>query len=384
MKILFTQKMSGISGSELYLLQIMPELKNRGFDVEMLLFFPTRSNQNKVFVSYLNKAGVKTHEIYGHKSVSPFLIRKVAKLIKENEYDLVQSNLVHADFLMAMVKMIYLPKMKLISVKHGYNPVYLAKYGYDFRYLKRDVYYWIERIACRFIDFNVTISKGLYNAFREGGITKPSKLKNIYYGLTVKAPAYENGSLKLPSGPFVMITGRLIPFKGHEYLIRAWKEVKERTGGLKLLIAGDGALRESLQQLVDENDLSDTVIFLGHVPNPHPVMEKCVFTMVTSIWEGFGLIQLESWLHKKPIIAFDAPAMNEVIEDGKTGLLVPLKDEGALAEKIIQLYNDPEAIRRLGEAGHKRLMSFFTLQRMTDEMQEVYTSLHQSLPVPLD
>lgn len=383
MKILFVQKMNGISGSELYLLQIMPELKSRGFDVEMLIFYPSTGDRNKPFIDYLAGSGIRTHEIYNHKSVSPLLIRKVAKLVKANQYDVVQANLVHADFLLAMVKMIYLPRLKLLSVKHGYHPAYQAKYGYDFRFLRRDTFYWIERISCRFIDFNVTISKGLYNVFRQG-IVKPEKIRNIYYGLTVKAPVQENKSLKIPTDPFVLITGRLVPFKGHEYLINAWKRVKQHTTKLKLVIAGDGSEKEKLQQLVTENDLNDVIVFLGHVPNPHPLMEKSLFTVVTSTWEGFGLIQLESWLHKKPIIAFDVPAMNEVVEDGVSGLLVPFKDEEQLASKIIQLYNDPAAIREYGEAGYDRLMSFYTLKRMTDEMEQVYTSLHQNQPVPLD
>ncbi|MCG2613983.1 glycosyltransferase [Terrimonas sp. NA20] len=383
MKILFAQKMNGVSGSELYLLQILPELKARGYDVEMLCFYPVHGHRNKTFVSHLADYGVKTHEIYGHKSVSPLLVRKVATLIKDNKYDLVQANLVHADFLMAMVKTFLHRKMKLVSVKHGFSPAYMAVHGYDFRFLKKDAFYWIERIAGRAIDFNVTISKGLYNVFLEGNIVKPTRLRNIYYGLTLSPPVHENTSAQIPDYPYVLITGRLVGFKGHEYLIRSWKKVKETRPDLRLVIAGDGPLRNKLEQLSKENDLEDVVVFMGHVPNPHSLMENCQFTVVTSIWEGFGLILLESWLHRKPIVAFNVPAMNEVIEDGVSGLLVPLKDEDRLAEKILQLAQDKHAIHEYGEAGYKRLTGFFNLKRMTDEMEGVYKAMHENKAVPL-
>ncbi|MET0463959.1 MAG: glycosyltransferase [Chitinophagaceae bacterium] len=383
MKILFAQKMNGVSGSELYLLQLLPELKARGYDVEMLCFFPRHGDRNKTFVSHLANYGVKTHEIYEHKSVSPVLARKVAKLIKENKYDLVQANLVHADFLLAMVKTFFCRKMKLLSVKHGFSPAYMAVHGYDFRFLKKDAFYWIERIASRAIDFNVTISKGLYNVFLEGKVAKPTRLRNIYYGLNLTPPVHENTSAPIPDFPYVLITGRLVGFKGHEYLIRSWKKVKELQPGLKLVIAGDGFRRQQLENLTKEHGLEDVVVFLGHVPNPHSLMEHCLFTTVTSIWEGFGLILLESWLHKKPIIAFDVPAMNEVIEDGVSGLLVPLKDETKLAEKIVQLAQDKQKVKDYGEAGYKRLTEYFNLKRMTDEMEGVYHAMHENKAIPL-
>ena len=74
--------MNGISGSELYLLQIMPELKRRGYDIEMLIVFPKTGHKNKRFVSYLAETGIKTHEIYNHNDVSPVLLSKMIGVIK--------------------------------------------------------------------------------------------------------------------------------------------------------------------------------------------------------------------------------------------------------------------------------------------------------------
>ena len=384
MKILFIQKMNGISGSELYALQILPELKRRGYDVEMLIVFPETAKNNKRFIDYLAEHGVKTHEIYNHTALSPLLLYKIHKLIKKEKYDIIQPNLVHAATWAALIKKLFSRKMKIISVKHGYHPSYQAKYGYDFRRLKYDPYYWVERFASRVADFNITISKGLYNVYVEGGIVNKSKIRNIYYGLTLTAPVDQSSSVTVPDEPFLLIIGRLVSFKGHGYLIEAWKKVNTQFPDMKLYFAGEGELREELEKKVEEAGLTKVIIFLGHVPDPHPLMDKCLFTIISSTWEGFGLILLESWLHKKAVVAFDAPAMNEVIRDKQNGLLAKAMDPADLAEKIIYLLKNNDLAIQYGENGWQELQSYFTLKRMTDETEEVYKAVLAGGPVPLD
>ncbi|MDB5110282.1 MAG: glycosyl transferase [Mucilaginibacter sp.] len=374
MKILFSQKINGISGSELYLLQILPELKKRGYDVEMLLIYPTSKNNNALFKQQLVKESIVCHEVYGHGSLSFLLLYKIYGIIKKGNYDIVQSNLIHADLWMSLVKLLLKKDLKIISVKHGYSPAYSAKYGYDFKYIKRETYYWIQRFNCKLADFNVTISNGLYNVYVDGEITIPQKIQTVHYGLTLTPTLNETAIV--PQEQYLLITGRLIGFKGHRYLINAWKKVNIVYPLLKLCIVGDGAMRLDLEKMVVEAGLQNVIIFLGHVPNPHPLMKKCLFTIVSSTWEGFGLILLESWLHKKPIVAFDVPAMNEVIDDGVNGLLVKKADSNDLAEKIIYLLNNESLITEMGDNGYKKLNSYFTLKRMTDEMEDVYHAVN--------
>ncbi len=383
MKILFIQKMNGISGSELYMLQIMPELKRRGYDMEMLIIYPTPGNNNGRFIDYLAEHGIKTHEIYNHHALSPILFYKFYKILKKGKFDLVQANLVHADFLATVTKFWLMRKLKIISVKHGYYPAYQSKYGTDLKYIRRNAYYWIEKFASNIANFNITISKGLYNVFVTGGIVKQSRIKNIYYGLTLTEPIEHQSKVEVPVDPFVLITGRLLDFKGHKYLVKAWANVNKVNPGLKLYLAGSGIYRAELEKQVAQSGLQSSIIFLGHVPNPHPLMEKCLFTVVTSNFEGFGLILLESWLHKKAIVSFDAPAMNEVIEDGKTGLLVKANDTDDLADKINYLYNNPQIAIQYGEAGFEKLNSYYTLKRMADETEEVYHAVYENKQVRL-
>jgi glycosyltransferase involved in cell wall biosynthesis len=382
MKVLFVQKMNGISGSELYMLQIIPELKKRGYDVEMLIIYPQTGDKNQRFISFLADVGVKTHEIYNHFDFSPLLIRRIIGLLKRGQYDIVQANLVHADMWMSVIKAFFYRKLNVVSVKHGYHPAYQAKYGFDFSHLRKDPFYWIEKFVCRVVNFNITISRGLYSVYVDGGITAKSRIRNIYYGLTLTKPV-EDHTVNVPAGPYVLITGRLVSFKGHKFLIEAWKKVITVHPDLTLCIAGEGKCRSELEKMVKDAGLQSRITFLGHVPNPHPLMQNCAFTVVSSTWEGFGLILLESWLHKKPIVAFDVPAMNEVVKDGVNGLLAKAQDSEDLAEKIISLYSSKENIKNFGEQGYRDLHSFYTLKRMTDETEEIYKAVYENIAIPL-
>lgn len=371
MKILFVQKMAGISGSELYLMQMLPELKKRGYEVEMLVIFPKELGKIKSFIEHLAKVNIPTHEIYGHSALSPMLLFKLKSVLKKGKYDIVQSNLVHADFWFAMQKMLFFRKMKLISVKHGFDEAYSAKYGNTPTHLRKSLFFWLQKYSGKFANYNVTISKGLFDMYVNGKIVRPNKIRNIYYGLDLSDKELLVKEI-VPEERYALIVGRLVKYKGHELLFQAWKKVAAVNPNWKLYVIGTGNYELQLKEVADKLELGDTVKFLGHQSNPHQIIKNSEFTLVTSIWEGFGLVMLESWVHKKPIIAFNVPAMNEIINDESNGLLVKAFDTALLSEKIIKYFQESELAILHGNSGYQKLNSYFTVSRMADEMCEVY------------
>lgn len=374
MKILFIQKMAAISGSELYLMHLLPELKKRGYEVQVLIIFPAIPHGTKPFIEHFRTHNITTHEIYGYGALSPMLVMKVRQLLKQEKFDIVQSNLVHADFWLALQKKLFFPKMKLISVKHGFDEPYSAKYGNNPRHLRKSLFFWMQKFSGWFANYNVTISKGLYDMYVNGRIVKPGKIRNIYYGLDL-GDKERLVTEQVPAAQYALILGRLVKYKGHELLMKAWQKVAAVNKEWKLYIIGGGNYEQELQQLKSELQLGDSVVFCGYQANPHQYIKDSRFMMVTSIWEGFGLIMLESWVHKKPIIAFDVPAMNEAIQHNQTGLLVKAFDTEELARQIIYYFEHPEITKQHGEAGYTVLNSYYTVSRMTDEMCEVYGHL---------
>ncbi len=374
MKILFVQKMAAISGSELYLMQLLPELKKRGHEVEVLIIFPSVPATTKPFIDHFKQHGIATHEIYGHNALSPLLLLKLRRLLKREKYDIVQSNLVHADLWIAIMKCLFFRKQKIVSVKHGYHGGYSAKYGNDPRHLKKTMYYWLQKFSGKFANYNITISQGVYDMYISGKMVPADKIRNIYYGLDLRDKQQQVVERE-PAEKYALLLGRLEEYKGHELVMKAWKKVTEYNNTWKAYFVGNGTYEKELFQIKEELQSGDSVQFCGYQPNPHQFIKDSQFMLVTSRWEGFGMIILESWAHKKSIIAIDAPAMNEVIEHGVNGLLVRQNDVDDLAEKIIYLFSNPMVATSLGENGNKKLLTYFTLKRMTDETEEVYQSV---------
>ena len=92
-------------------------------------------------------------------------------------------------------------------------------------------------------------------------------------------------------------------------------------------------------------------------------------------FETFGLVNLEAMACSKPVIASNFSGIPEVVKDRETGILVPPRDSEALADAIIELLNDPEKRKQMGEAGRKRVEEMFTLEKMLNATYGLYEEL---------
>ncbi|MBY0097115.1 CDP-glycerol glycerophosphotransferase family protein [Mesobacillus maritimus] len=132
---------------------------------------------------------------------------------------------------------------------------------------------------------------------------------------------------------FVTI-GRLSPEKGHEKLIRAFSAAIKQIKNMKLYIAGEGPLKEFLQELIVELNIKDNVFLVGQVENPFALINRCDCFILSSNYEGQGLVLLETMIIGKPIIATDVTGVRSVLEGGY-GKLVE-NSESALAKNILE------------------------------------------------
>ena len=106
-------------------------------------------------------------------------------------------------------------------------------------------------------------------------------------------------------------------------------------------------------------------------------LERADVFVHTSRWEGFGIVLLEAMLASLPIVATRVSAVPEVVEDGRTGILVDAGDAPGLAGALDRLLSDPEGARRLGDAGLIRARSQFSIARMTERTLSVYREATQ-------
>jgi len=149
--------------------------------------------------------------------------------------------------------------------------------------------------------------------------------------------------------PLIVYLGRFKKYKRVDLLLSAMVKVKERVPRVKLLLVGGGDHLGALRELVERLGLSDTASFTGHVDEQEKVghLRRAHLVVNTSPKEGWGLTGVEANACGTPVVASDSPGLRDSIADGKSGLLVPHGDVGALVEAIVRMLTDEELNWRL-------------------------------------
>jgi L-malate glycosyltransferase len=184
--------------------------------------------------------------------------------------------------------------------------------------------------------------------------------------------------LRIPSDTFVVGTvGRLVPIKGVEYLIDAFGRFRRQPGRAesKLLIVGDGPLRNELGRYTDGHGLSRSVEFLGMRTDIYDMMGAFDVFALSSLHEGVPMVLLEAMALGVPIVASRVGGIPEIVEDKKEAVLVPAQDAEALASAIGMIAGSSERRAELTRAARERVKSQLSIQSSATLMREMYRSL---------
>lgn len=175
-----------------------------------------------------------------------------------------------------------------------------------------------------------------------------------------------------PGKRVIGTVGRLVPFKGHRYLLDAFVLILQNNTGIRLLIVGDGPEREALERRAQALGIASAVTFLGHREDVADLLSVMDIFVLPSVEEGFGRVVLEAMALKLPVVATAAGGVVEVVEDKVTGLLVRSEDPRALASAIETFLEDPACARAMGFAGRRRVEQYYTLRRHAQLVEAVY------------
>jgi len=168
---------------------------------------------------------------------------------------------------------------------------------------------------------------------------------------------------------------RLVPIKGVSNLVRAFSLLHSEFPQARLEIAGEGPEGNRIAELVAALELHDCVTLLGWTSDFASVLANWDVFVLPSLEEGFGIAAVEAMAAGLPVVASAVGGLLEVVEDGKTGWLVPAGDPMQLAERLRMLLLDPEKRERMGIQGHARARACFSEQRMVAEITEIYDQL---------
>lgn len=201
------------------------------------------------------------------------------------------------------------------------------------------------------------------------------KIKLIHYGIDLK---YFSPNSKDKQKNFTVLTiGHLAPIKGLDVFIRAAEIVLRQKPDARFIIVGedkshDGKNRREIEALIIELNLSDKIELVGWTDDVRSFLNKTDVFVSAARAEAFGLVMPEAMVNEIPVIATRSEGATEIIENGKSGILVPNEDYKMLAQKILELHDDREQREFLGKNGRKRVEENFSLETMVTKTEEFY------------
>lgn len=217
-----------------------------------------------------------------------------------------------------------------------------------------------ERLAARWCERIITVSRAGARIVRGHRIGSPSKLVTIHNGLP---DCSEQALLSPTETPVITMVARFIEGKDHDLLLRAFARIPK---GPRLRLVGDGPTRASVENLARELGIREQVDFLGNRDDVASLLATSDVFVLASRSEMLPISILEAMRAGLPVIASDVGGVGEAVTHNENGFLVPSGSVSALAQALIDLTTDYALRLRMGQAGRQR----FTRQFLSSSMQE--------------
>jgi len=351
----------------------------RGLNKERFGVFVASSPGGK-FEKKLTEVGMKIEPIDMTSRYNLGTISQLKRIIKTKDVQIVHSQGARADFFARIAARIANAPITISSMA-------MLVEGYDVGILRKNLYVLIDRWTERWVDKFIVLSEALRQALIERHKIPEEKVVKIYNG--IELDEYNPGlkearseKLEVRRGfrlendvPVIGAIGRLVWQKGFEYLIRAIPKVTEVFPETRFLIVGEGPLKDKLKVKGEKLKVADSIIFTGFRSDIKQILTSIDLLVMPSLLEGLPMALLEGMAMAKPIVATKIEGITEVLEDGKTGLLVPPKNTDALAGAIIQILNNKTKSNLLGQNARKMVEEKFSVEKMVEQIEWLYEGL---------
>lgn len=295
----------------------------------------------------------------------PNRLLKLRKLILDFKPDVVHSHMFHANVLSRLIRLIT-PIPRLICTAHSNNE------GGKGRML-------IYRLTDRLADISTNVSEDAVREFIAKGAVKPGRMVAIpngvdivifKYSLIAREKIRENFNIK--DKKIILAVGRFNIAKDYPNLLKAVSLLKIKRQDFIILIAGDGPLKFELQQLVIEFEINNYVKFLGIRRDIPDLMSAADIFVLSSAWEGFGLVVAEAMACERMVVATNCGGIKEVV--GECGIIVETKNSAMLADRLdIALNMRINERNVLGLEARKRIIDNYSLESNVNAYLKLYS-----------
>lgn len=178
-----------------------------------------------------------------------------------------------------------------------------------------------------------------------------------------------------PKGPVIGGVGRLSEQKGYIYLLRALPEVMAAWPSIRLILVGDGELRQSLEAETARLGISEAVRFVGARQDVDRLYHVMDLLVLPSLWEGLPTVVLEAMASGIPVVATDIPGTRDLVQDKRTGWLAPAADPGGLARAILAGLSDADERAEVAHRAAIEVAPHYSLKNIARQYEELYARI---------
>ena len=351
MNVLFINSIgkNKFGGGEKWMVNAARGLHERGHRITLA------SRKNSRLLEHAAQKDVPTDVIDIHSDISPLKTLQISAYLRQHKIDILICNL-NKDVRVAG-----------LAARIAGTPVVLARHGMLLCSRK-----WKHQLTLtKLTDGIITNSETIKDAYGNYGWFEPEFVKVIYNGIVIPEHVIpHNFSRHFPGKKIIYSAGRLAEQKGFNYLIEAARILREKRDDFVFVVSGEGKLETALKDQVRAAGLGRSFVLEGFTPDIYPRLKGCDLFVLASLFEGMPNVVMEAMAMAKPVVATDVNGARELVEDGKTGHIIPPKNPEAIARTIETIIDSPETMAELGKNGKQRVAEHFTMDAMVDNLEQ--------------
>ncbi len=363
-----------LGGGQINLLSLARNLDREKFEVFAC------SREGGPLVEEIKKSDLQHFPVPFSKRIGSKIVREIKTILTDNKIDILHTHGGIAGFYGRWAAW----KCRTPVIVHTLHGIHYLHYR---NFLLKRFFIFLERYFSRFTRAVIFVSEADKEKGTKFKLAPEEKMYTIKNGVDLLALNEEGGLNSKPEmrkeamlesfQPLVGTVARLHRQKGIPYLLKAAKTISQEFPRTKILIIGGGPLSRKLERMARRLDVKEYVWFMGERKDAKDLTSLFEVFVLPSLWEGLPYALMEAAVLGKPVVATDVDGNREIIEDGKTGVLVPARNPKKMAEAVIRLLRDKSLASRLGERAREVVLLKFKLSRMVEEVQDLYLKLYQ-------
>jgi glycosyltransferase involved in cell wall biosynthesis len=355
-------------GPEKQIIQHLMRIKQGKFAI-LLISFIERSMPNEL-LDAARKRKIPTRDLYTWNPFNPKVIFDLISILRREEIDILCTHGYKSDIIGRIASWI----LRI--------PQIVFSRGWTEENKKIKLFEGLDRWFIRFADHVVAVSEGQKEKLLKLQMI-PERISVIHNGIDLDSIKIESkNSIRSEIGIngnsyLVVSAGRLSPEKNFGGLIEAAKIVTERNKDITFIVFGEGFLRKELEQKILDIGLKNKFLFPGFRKDFLSVLKEIDIFVLPSFTEGLPNVLLEAYALGKPVVATKVGGNPEIVLDGETGFLVSVQDTGKLAERILELAQEPNLRKEMGKKGCKYIKENFNFDIQTKKLKKLYLDVYE-------